>query len=134
MGAVCDALINTDGLNVPFTFSVKWDIMPGEHWMPFSLPLPRKLKVEGWKVKIREKERVEPPHVTVMHKADEWRLGLRDRQLLVPPGGRIRDIDADVMAIIDEHWQQLIESWDEKYPENPVSSAEDGENGEENGG
>ncbi len=102
--------------------------------MPFSLPLPRKLKVEGWKVKIREKERVEPPHVTVMHKADEWRLGLRDRQLLVPPGGRIRDIDADVMAIIDEHWQQLIESWDEKYPENPVSSAEDGENGEENGG
>ncbi len=101
--------------------------------MPFSLPLPRKLKAEGWKVKIREKERVEPPHVTVMHKADEWRLGLRDRQLLVPPGGRIRDIDADVLAIIDEHSQQLIEAWDEKYPENPVSSAEDGENGEENG-
>ena len=45
--------------------------------MPFDVPLPRKLKAEGWKVKIREKERVEPPHVTVMHKADEWRLGLR---------------------------------------------------------
>jgi hypothetical protein len=108
--------------------------MRGEHRMPFSLPLPRKLNAEGWKVKIREKERVEPPHVTVMHKTDEWRLGLRDRQLLVPPGGRIRDINADVMAIIDENWEQLIQAWDEKYPENPVSSAEDDENGEENGG
>jgi len=78
--------------------------------MPFDVPLPRKLKAEGWKVKIREKERVEPPHVTVMHKADEWRLGLRDRQLLVPPGGRIKDIDPAVMQIIEEHWEQLIDS------------------------
>ena len=45
--------------------------------MPYELPLPKKLRAEGWKVKIREKERVEPPHVTVMHKAEEWRLGLR---------------------------------------------------------
>jgi hypothetical protein len=102
--------------------------------MPFQLTLPRKLKAEGWKVKIREKERVEPPHVTIMHKADEWRLGLRDRQLLVPPGGRIKDIDAEVMAIVDDHWERLIEAWDAKYPENPVSSIEDKEDGEENGG
>ena len=73
--------------------------------MPFDVPLPKKLKAEGWKVKIREKERVEPPHVTIMHKADEWRLGLRDRQLLVPPGGRIKDIDPAVMQIIEEHWE-----------------------------
>jgi hypothetical protein len=102
--------------------------------MPFQLTLPRKLKAEGWKVKIREKERVEPPHVTIMHKAEEWRFGLRDRRLLLPPGGRIKDIDAEVMGIIDEHWERLIEAWDEKYPENPVSSVEDDENGEENGG
>jgi hypothetical protein len=101
--------------------------------MPFELPLPRKHKAEGWKVKIREKERVEPPHVTVMHKADEWRLGLRDKQLLVPPGGRIKDIDPGVMRFIEEHWEQLREAWDAKYPENPVSSAEDVEDGEENG-
>jgi hypothetical protein len=101
--------------------------------MPFQLPLSRKLKAEGWKVKIREKERVEPPHVTIMHKAEEWRLGLRDRQLLMPPGGRLRDIDAEVMRIVDEHWQRLKDAWDEKYPENPVSSAEDDEDGEENG-
>jgi hypothetical protein len=102
--------------------------------MPFQLTLPRKLKAEGWKVKIREKERVEPPHVTIMHKAEEWRLGLRDRLLLVPPGGRLKDIDGEVMRIIDEHWQRLVEAWDEKYPENPVSSIEDEEEGEENGG
>jgi hypothetical protein len=93
--------------------------------MPFDVPLPRKLEAEGWKVKIREKERVEPPHVTITHKADEWRLGLRDKRLLVPPGGRIRDIDPAVMQIIDQHWEALIEAWDEKYPENPVSSGED---------
>jgi hypothetical protein len=93
--------------------------------MPFQLPLPRKLKAEGWKVKIREKEQVEPPHITIMHRANEWRLGLRDRQLLVPPGGRIRDIDAGVMRIIDEHWEQLKAAWDEKYPENPISSVEE---------
>src|SRR4051812_6096766 len=97
----------------------------GESGMPFQLALPRRLKQRGWKVKIREKERVEPPHVTIMHNDEEWRLGLRDRQLLVPPGGRLKDIDAEVMEIIDGHWDELRRAWDEKYPENPVSSAED---------
>jgi hypothetical protein len=100
--------------------------------MPFDLPLPRKLKAEGWKVKIREKERVEPPHVTIIHKADEWRLGLRDKQLLVPPGGRIKDIDPMVIQVIEEHWEALIAAWDAKYPENPVSGAEDEEDEHEN--
>lgn len=96
------------------------------------MPLPRRLKATGWKVKIREKERVEPLHVTIMHKADEWRLGLRDKQLLIPPGGRIRDIDAAVMLIIEEHWQELIEAWDANYPDNPVSSVGDEDDGNEN--
>jgi hypothetical protein len=93
--------------------------------MPYELSLPRKLKARGWKVKIREKERVEPPHVTIMHDEDEWRLGLRDRQLLVPPGGGMKDIDPDVWRIIDENWEVLRREWDAKYPENPISSAEE---------
>jgi hypothetical protein len=101
--------------------------------MPFELPLPRKLRAEGWKVKIRDKERVEPPHVTIMHKADEWRLGLRDGQLLVPPGGRVRDIDAGVMRIVEEQWARLQQEWDERYPENPISSEEVEEEGDEGG-
>jgi hypothetical protein len=35
------------------------------------------------------------------------------------------------MQIIEEHRQQLTEAWDAKYPENPVSSAEDEEDGNE---
>ena len=97
--------------------------------MPYELTLSKKLKIQGWKVKIREKERVEPPHVTVMHNEDEWRIGLRDKQLLVPPGGRLKDIDPDVIRTIEENWSELKEAWDAKYPENPVSSAED-EDGE----
>ena len=38
--------------------------------MPFDLPLPRKLKTEGWKVKIRENERIKPSHLTIMHKTE----------------------------------------------------------------
>jgi hypothetical protein len=29
------------------------------------------------------------------------------------------------MRIVEEHWERLIAAWDAKYPENPVSSAED---------
>jgi hypothetical protein len=115
-----------------FTAIKKEDIIDGAPRMPYELSLPKKIKAQGWKVKIREKERVEPPHVTIIHKADEWRLGLRDRQLLVPPGGKLNDIDPVVMRIIDENWEPLKEAWDAKYPENPVSSADD-DDGEENG-
>ena len=97
--------------------------------MPYELLLPRKLKAQGWKVKIREKERVEPPHVTVLHNEDEWRIGLRDKELLVPPGGRLKDIDVEVMRTIEKNWEQLKKAWDAKYPENPISSAEDGNEG-----
>jgi hypothetical protein len=93
--------------------------------MPHELPLPKRLKAQGWKVKIREKERVEPPHVTVIHKEDEWRIGLRDGDLLVPPGGRLKDIDPEVFRIIQRDWEALRRAWDEKYPENPISSAEE---------
>ena len=93
--------------------------------MPYELPLPKKLKTQGWKVKILEKERVEPPHVTVFHKADAWRVGLRERELLEPPGGRWRDIDAEVVKAIDDAWEELRREWDAKYPENPISSEEE---------
>jgi len=32
--------------------------------MPLQLNLPERLLHEGWKVKIRDRERVEPPHAT----------------------------------------------------------------------
>jgi hypothetical protein len=36
--------------------------------MAFSLPLSPPLRAQGWKVKIRDRERSEPPHVTILHR------------------------------------------------------------------
>lgn len=95
--------------------------------MAFSLDLPDPLGSEGWKVKIRDKERLEPPHVTIFHKRRTWRLGLRDGEFLVPPGGNWKEIDARLRAVIEvqENWQRLREEWDRANPTNPVSSAEE---------
>src|SRR5262245_43458653 len=54
-----------------------------------------------------------------------WRIGLRDRALLEPPGGRWKDIDPGVIGAIDAAWEALPREWDAKYPENPISSGED---------
>jgi hypothetical protein len=99
--------------------------------MPYELDLPRRLKTQGWKVKIREKERLEPPHVTIICRKKEWRVGLRDGGFLVPPGGDWDDIDEDVRRIVEERWNELRAAWDAKYPGNPISSEE--QNDDEDG-
>jgi hypothetical protein len=35
------------------------------------------------------------------------------------------------MRIVEEQWETLIAAWDAKYPENPVSSATDEDDGDE---
>ncbi len=96
--------------------------------MPFRLNLSRKLRDRGWKVKIQDKERLEPPHVTVWHGEDMWRICLRTGGFLVPPGGSWKDMDAEVRKAIEGGWEVLRAAWDSKYPENPVSSAKDEDN------
>lgn len=64
-----------------------------------------------------------------MHNQDEWRIGLRDKELLVPPGGSLRAIDVGVMWVIEQNWEELKSAWDAMYPENPISSVEDGDEG-----
>jgi hypothetical protein len=93
--------------------------------MPHELELPRRLKAKGWKVKIRDKERLEPPHVTVMCGRKEWRIGLRDSSFLVPPGGKWADLEHEVQEIIEANWMDLQNAWDMKYPSNPISSEEE---------
>ena len=61
------------------------------------------MKVMGprqWAVKIRDRERVEPPHVTLLRKTL-------------------------VLRIIEVQWQVLCDAWDEMYPENPVEVFDD---------
>ena len=92
--------------------------------MAFSLELPNPLGLEGWKVKIRDKERLEPPHVTIFHRRRQWRLALRDSEFLVPPGGTWNEIDERVREAIEANWQLLCDAWDRAYPTNRVSTAE----------
>jgi hypothetical protein len=78
----------------------------------------------GWRVKIRDDERVEPPHVTIIRKTRAWRLGLRTGEFLdrEPPS---REVPDNFRELVWENVVQLRTKWDEMYPENPVFSQED---------
>ena len=88
--------------------------------MPYSLELPKSLKNDGWKVKIRGKERLEEPHVTITRGTDTWRLGLRDMRLL-RPGKGLRDIEP-VWEVIKNNLEVLRREWDRMYPKNSITS------------
>lgn len=94
--------------------------------MPFSLALARQLALSGWKVKIRDRERVEPPHVSIMRGMRCWRLSLRTMVFL----DREPDPSEVPRDIVDEVIRQrpaLCAAWDRMYPHNPVASKEDGD-------
>ena len=89
--------------------------------MPFSLPLPRHLKKQGWKAKIRDKERLEPPHVSLLRKTETWRIDLRrDRFLDRKPSPK--EVPDALRRLISQNLPRLRHAWDEMYPENPVGS------------
>lgn len=89
--------------------------------MAFSLSLARQLAQRGWKVKIRDKERCEMPHVTIFFKRATWRLSLRDGTFL-DEGDQWSQIDSRVKDAIttETAWQTLRHAWDRMYPENPI--------------
>jgi hypothetical protein len=89
--------------------------------MAFSLPLSPIWSNQRWKVKIRDRERLEPPHVSILRGPKTWRLNLRTGRFLdaVPDPS---ELPAELLAFILEHLELLREKWDEMYPENPVES------------
>jgi hypothetical protein len=87
--------------------------------MAFSLELPNDLRQTGWKVKIRDKERLEPPHVTILLKSSAWRLNLRTGGFLEPEANW-RSVDPRVRGAIEDAWSLLCSKWDAMYPDNPV--------------
>lgn len=81
--------------------------------MPYSVQLPQALVAQGWKMKIRDKERLEPPHVTLMCRTKEWRVNLRDLTFLVPPGGSWDDIPEEIQRVFTgESLRKLRYEWD----------------------
>lgn len=89
--------------------------------MPYTLALPDAWKERGWKVKIREDERNEEPHVTIICKTRFWRLSLRTGEFLdrSPPP---RDVPGELVGWIRSENETLRTNWDAMYPENPVFS------------
>ena len=93
--------------------------------MPYALPLVQALKQAGWKVKIHDSERLEPPHVTIYRKFDDrWRLSLRDGGFL-EKGREWSQIDGRVRQAIEDNWDLLIAQWDAIHPDNPVRGDDD---------
>jgi hypothetical protein len=90
--------------------------------MPYSLALPQRLG-RAWKVKIRDRERNEPPHVTVLFRTRAWRYDLRDLRFLdrEPPPD---DVPREVVAAIHASLGECRRMWDLMYPENPVGDAD----------
>lgn len=89
--------------------------------MPFDLMIPAGFRKARWKVKIREKENREPPHVTVMRDTLAWRIDLRTGQFMDRQPDP-EDVPAELVAHIKKagSWRLLCEQWDRKYPSNPV--------------
>ena len=94
--------------------------------MAVLFPLPQPHERRGWKAKIRDRERTEPPHVTLLYKTNAWRLGLRERDYLdTHPDA------SDVPVAVTEHllsdpvFPRIVAAWDRLYPHNPVASDAD---------
>ena len=89
--------------------------------MAYELELPTRLANQGWKVKIRDRERVEPPHVTILKKTLSWRYALRECGFLDRQPDPA-EVPATLLRAIESCLPKLKEAWDRMYPENPVSS------------
>lgn len=87
--------------------------------MPYDLLLPALLKAQGWKVKIRDKERLEEPHVSILRTTTTWRLGLRTGRFL-DTSPDPKPIPRELLALIQQNHALLIEQWNIRYPENPA--------------
>ncbi|MFO0867342.1 MAG: hypothetical protein U0935_00200 [Pirellulales bacterium] len=96
--------------------------------MAYTLPLTDALRKARWKVKIRDKETREPPHVTILRGTDAWRIDLRSERFMDDEPDPA-EVPVELIELIKDKttWQQLCNQWDEMYPNNPVSEDENEE-------
>jgi hypothetical protein len=69
----------------------------------------------------QDKERLEPPHVTVLFKTRKWRFGLRELDFFdaVPDP---RDVPKEIVKQLEANVESYTAGWDRLYPNNPVAS------------
>lgn len=89
--------------------------------MPFTLNVPEPWASRGWKAKIRDRERLEPPHVTILHKTRMWRFDLRS-EIFLDREPDSNDVPQEIVAAVRANLTLLRQQWDSIFPENPVSS------------
>ena len=90
--------------------------------MAYSLPLTAALKRARWKVKIRDKETREPPHVTIIRGTDAWRIDLRTGEFM-DDSPDPSEVPEDLVELINAEttWQRLCDEWDRMYPGNLIA-------------
>ncbi len=75
-------------------------------------------------MKIRDDERNETPHATILRKRQAWRLSLRTgafMDVLPDPA----EVPHDLVEFVWTRRAGLRRAWDGMYPENPVYSQDD---------
>ena len=92
--------------------------------MPYDHPVPEPFGSSGWKMKIRDRERNEEPHVTIIRKQSFWRFGLRSLVFLdrLPDP---RDVPSEITKTIHRDLDLFCQAWDAMYPQNPVQPESD---------
>jgi hypothetical protein len=94
--------------------------------VPFTLNLPEPWASRGWKVKIRDRERLEPPHVTILHTTRAWRFDLRLEKFLdTEPAPK--QVPKQVVNEVRSNLTLLRQGWDRMFPENRVFSRDPGD-------
>ncbi len=90
--------------------------------MAFNFLLPKSLRKARWKMKIRDKENREHPHVTIIRGTVFWRVNLRTWEFMDDdPDPALIPKELIKMLSQKETRQQLCREWDQMYLNNPVS-------------
>lgn len=90
--------------------------------MPYELDLPAFLRARRWRVKLLDNEvEIETPHVTIFFKRQNWRVSLRDLQMM-DPGRSWNEVPDEIRESIQGAHDELVVAWDEMFPINPVWS------------
>lgn len=98
--------------------------------MPYELELEKQLQ-NLWKVKIFDKECLEPPHVTIIRsgKIEKWRWDLRKKTFMDKQPSPQDLPKALVKTLKDEkNYAEFVKAWNKMFKHNPVESSEIKEN------